>query len=423
MSLSLRIAKIGTTLLLLASTETFPSSALAQGKDDQALRKNICALLRKKPSTPVRATAASTDEIRKHLLSLNPWLSPAQLEAKIKSCDSPFMLLRSFVSSFYDLIAKGLPGHSERFASLQPNQGWIMGDAHPENFGALLNDQGKAVFTMNDLDDFSRGPLYLDILRFLSAVRIYDEKIDPSPLLKAYRDGLKSKDWSNSKTIEKLLTKSEAKGLTVDPKIPDDAETLTSAELKQVATWVEAQLGTEFTLKDAYRRNRDHGGSGGLERLELLLNTKDAKGKASSTGQGVPVELKELTTPATFPIQTGAMPTQESRIQQGLNITLGKDASHLFRVVEFNGKKMLMRPRWDGNIKVQLDDLNKDKVGDVLADEAYRLGMLHRLSSDDIDGYAKAFSQMADNVFVDESGRVTDFFKQIFVELKADPSK
>lgn len=385
------------TLFLITSSHVHGASKASI----EPLQKALCAVVSK----------VST---RKHLQELNPWLTAAEIDAKIEACDSPFMFMRAFVSSYYDLIAKGIPGHAERFASLKKHQGWIVGDAHPENFGALLNDKGEAVFTMNDLDDFSRGPLYVDILRHLSAARLYDKEIDVKDVLKAYEKGLKGKDWEYSKAVRKLLKKSEKRGLTIDPDRPDDAVSLKAAEKEKLQNWVQDKLGSEFEFKSAYKRNRVQGGSGGLQRYELMLKYK---AKSHYPEGLVPVELKELTIPSTFPIQNGELPSVESRIQQGLNVTLGEDASRVYRVVEFDGKKMLMRPRWRGNIAPKLDDLKEKRVEDTIEDEAYLLGSLHRKSAKDVDAYLEAFKEIPKDVWDEESALIAKAFKKIYKEL------
>ncbi|MFL5815917.1 MAG: DUF2252 family protein [Bdellovibrionia bacterium] len=393
----------------------------AQGGEEdplKSLQKDICHLISKAKSKQLskrEIASFSADPLRRKLQELNPWLTPGQIEAKIESCGSSFKFMRSFVSTYYDLIANGIPGHAKRFAALRSHQGWIVGDAHPENFGALLNDRGKSTFTMNDLDDFSQGPLYLDFLRFISAVKLRDDTISIKKLLKAYQKGLGGEDRDFSEATEKLLKKSEKKGLTVDPDLPDDAVALTAAEKARMKKWVQDTLGDEFSFKDAYQRDREEGGSGGLQRLELLLASK---AKAHISSDLVPVELKELTTPSTFPIQSGPIPSAEKRIEEGLDITLGRNASHVYRVVEWDGKKMLMRPRWDGNLSTKLKRFDDDEVEDVIKDEAYELGALHRKSATDREAYLKAFSEFSVSDWDEESDRVAKSIHKIFNDLQ-----
>jgi hypothetical protein len=405
---------------------SFSSHAYASSKDPvSSLEKEICKIIGKRNSHKIskkitkkraaRVVAAFlSDSLRRKLEKLNPQLTSAQIEAKIETCTSPFIFMRSFVSSYYDLIENGIPGHARRFAALKKFQGWIGGDVHVENFGPLLNDKGKATLTMNDLDDFSPGPVYLDFLRLISSAKIYDSKTNVKALKKAYQKGLDGKNWTLSDVTLNLLKKSEKKGLTVNSDLPSDAVQFTSEEKEKVQKWVQDQLGSEFTFKDGYKRDRDHGGSGGLQRVELLLVPKD---RAHAPADVIPVELKELTTPATFPIQTGPMPTAEERIRKGLEVTLGSDASPIYRVVEWDGKKMEMRPRWRGNLTVDLTDLSSSQMAQVVADEAYVWGLKNRRLADDPAGYSRAFSQYSAQDWDQESDRVVEGFKEMYQTL------
>lgn len=90
---------------------------------------------------------------------------------------SPFALLRGAAPLFYELL--------ERHPSLRegpPGKGWLVGDAHLENFGAyragvLSTDETTpsrgseaVVFDLNDFDDAIVGPWRFDVLRLLTSL-------------------------------------------------------------------------------------------------------------------------------------------------------------------------------------------------------------------------------------------------------------
>lgn len=90
---------------------------------------------------------------------------------------SPFALLRGAAPLFYELL--------ERHPSLRegpPGKGWLVGDAHLENFGAyragvLRTEETqrshtgeKVVFDLNDFDDAVVGPWRYDVLRLLTSL-------------------------------------------------------------------------------------------------------------------------------------------------------------------------------------------------------------------------------------------------------------
>jgi uncharacterized protein (DUF2252 family) len=91
---------------------------------------------------------------------------------------SPLAFLRGSAPLFYDLL--------ERYPKLAKGpwgDGWLVGDAHLENFGAFRPDAlwatkraGKraendaVVFDLNDFDEAVEGPWRLDVLRLLTSI-------------------------------------------------------------------------------------------------------------------------------------------------------------------------------------------------------------------------------------------------------------
>lgn len=79
---------------------------------------------------------------------------------------SPFAFLRGSAPLFYDL----LEAHAELRAE-GPGEGFIVGDAHVENFGAFRSAKtDQPVFDVNDFDECGVGPHWLDILRLTTSV-------------------------------------------------------------------------------------------------------------------------------------------------------------------------------------------------------------------------------------------------------------
>jgi uncharacterized protein (DUF2252 family) len=90
---------------------------------------------------------------------------------------SPLALLRGSAPLFYELLARH-PALTEG----SPGEGWIVGDAHVENFGAyragtltvretsLSHAREPIVFDLNDFDDSLIGPWRLDVLRLVTSM-------------------------------------------------------------------------------------------------------------------------------------------------------------------------------------------------------------------------------------------------------------
>ncbi len=80
---------------------------------------------------------------------------------------SPLAYLRGTAPLFYELLTQ----HPE-LADGPAGEGWLVGDAHLENFGAYRTADAdeSAVFDVNDFDEAIIGPLRWDVLRLLTSM-------------------------------------------------------------------------------------------------------------------------------------------------------------------------------------------------------------------------------------------------------------
>lgn len=97
---------------------------------------------------------------------------PGIFERKmLRMSASPLAFLRGAAPLFYEILAE-----SPELAKGPPGEGWLVGDAHLENFGAYRPDHlgmsaalkkkaAKAEFNLNDFDDAVIGPWRFDVLR------------------------------------------------------------------------------------------------------------------------------------------------------------------------------------------------------------------------------------------------------------------
>jgi uncharacterized protein (DUF2252 family) len=93
---------------------------------------------------------------------------PALLSVKqTRMAGSPLAYLRGTAPLFYQLLSE----HPELNAG-PAGDGWLVGDAHLENFGAFRTEGAHepAMFDVNDFDEAIIGPLRWDVLRLLTSV-------------------------------------------------------------------------------------------------------------------------------------------------------------------------------------------------------------------------------------------------------------
>ncbi|HWZ92619.1 MAG TPA: DUF2252 family protein [Polyangiaceae bacterium] len=86
-----------------------------------------------------------------------------------RMAESPLAYLRGTAPLFYALLAE----HPE-LATGPAGEGWLVGDAHLENFGAFRSADARGsesvVFDVNDFDEAIIGPLRWDVVRLLTSV-------------------------------------------------------------------------------------------------------------------------------------------------------------------------------------------------------------------------------------------------------------
>ena len=242
---------------------------------------------------------------------------------KLKAANDSFHFLRTFVDYYYDLFPANL-NNLHVTANVSAFSGWCVGDAHPENFGALIDENGNAIFSMNDMDDAGPCPIAYDFLRLLVSSRLYSPKLDINKVIISYQDGLTGAVKSAPDYVKSLLKDSANLGETIDPKDLDSSGKL--LKRKKDSNEVDSStrliiirdLQAFFTSKefvndgikvlDMFSTSKVGGGSGGLLRYEVLCSRAD--------GELLHLELKELTTPAIAQVATDSIPDQKSRYRR-----------------------------------------------------------------------------------------------------------
>lgn len=412
---------------------TVPISHAAEGKSCSDGYKGLSEVVA--PTGAIRTFGTSNSEAVEseltRLQALLPNLTPAQISAKIEACPSAFFFYRSFVPLRFRLL-KELPDFEKTYTPLlgKDQAGWAFGDVHPENFGYLLKENGKPHFTMNDYDDNAHAPLVVDILSFLGASRAAEPSFDAKKLLAAYKSGLKGEDRVLPQWLKDLEAKAEKNGRAPQGKYYDkDSKRLvrsdvtrevTANERKAVEEALTRAYGKEtpFEFQDAVFFIRPQGGSGGLNRYEVLLKVP---AEAGTDKKHVVVEMKELARPGLSEFQVGPSLTPQVRMETALEYSQGSHSSRYYDVQVLDGRPMLLRPRWDGNSGVSLEDIPAAQRQSVLDYEAYTLGKLHLKSADSIAAYSQAFFAFPEETLLQTGQSLADANRAEFAKVRAAP--
>lgn len=340
-------------------------------------------------------------------------------QTKVETSSSPLSLLRSFIDLFYLIIIN----NAQQFPALEKLEevkAWCAGDVHPENFGIQLLENQEPIYTINDMDDSGPCPVVFDLFRLIVSSKLYNDQINIEKIINAYTSGLKAKNYLEPKSIQKMMNQAIKMGFIPSPKKVKDKKFIRNDQMRVVTVNEKNQivqllnhnfkdsLSSDYVLLDLVARAKDKGGSKGLLRYEILLENH---------GQLLHLEFKEQSKPNLYPIMD-SIPTTAEKIKNSLFFNQGASASKLYKVVQVNSKNMLVRPRFAGNIGVELKEKSPDRNEDIIYYEAYVLGKIHSRSVQSLEKWIQLIKDSYHKTWNDEAELMTDYFNKKFKELK-----
>jgi hypothetical protein len=150
-------------------------------------------------------------------------------------------------------------------------------------------------------------------------------------------------------------------------------------------------------IVDHYKYIKATGGSGGLDRYELLIE-KD--------GELFWIEVKEWDTPGINAGLYTKAPSYEDRIKY---VQKYDQPEIISDKIEFNGKTFFIREINDSHIGVAIDDLKANEMKDMYLDEAYALGFFHHTFSSS-QQYRSEIENIDDELIFDVVDQVYEKF-------------
>lgn len=316
--------------------------------------------------------------VREDLRHLYPEQSPGVLEGRIAQMENPDDFFRAFGPYFHAAVRGDILTQNP-FRAFAGQTTWCAGDAHPENFGILLDLSGRGYFLLNDLDDNGPCPVVADLLRFLTGVALKSQSdVLTEPLLKSYFAGWNGSSVPVPNAIRGLIREGMGKGLVpksswIDKKTGmlkanhKELRTVPPAIQNDITSWLSG-LSAELRLLDLRERVKLDGGSGGLVRyLALLGRGRDR----------VLLEFKQLSRPSTF-VYGLAAPDPARRVATGWAWAQGPVRSGWNQFATVGGLSFFTRLVWDGNLNLDLKDFAVNDQAEIALYEAALLGQLHR---------------------------------------------
>jgi hypothetical protein len=294
------------------------------------------------------------------------------------------------------------------------HKAYAAGDAHMENFGFTIDNQGLGKLGLNDLDDPARSPVVMDVLKLSQSAYYNYKKFDQPEMIKSYLRGLEEAPHEFSSYIQKLseksvkggeISKAKVKGevLKFDTKPEFDFPT-TAEENKDILKSLKKIYGGTAEVHDTYWTSKVTGGSAFGKRFHVL---------ARIDGKIEFVELKQITDSAIAPeLMVKEIPNSQ-RVKEARDILLGEGFDKRLSVVKIDGQDYQLRFKSKGNQSIVIDEIDKKELGDVIRDDFYILGKVHRQSLKAegaspakatalVDDYIKSIKSISDKDWSDD---------------------
>lgn len=352
----------------------------------------------------------------------NPPISDDIKSLWLDSADTSYAFYRAFVPLYYRILADASDKNIQNIRQLSNHKGWIVGDPHPANFGAILTDgsslKRSVIYTVNDPDDgFGDSPLYVDFLRFLIGVRIIGNNCNPvNKIRKAYLQGLKGETlvdqpreirkclkrlWKGEKNLKKRDYKcfyEDRKRKVSSPIIEIPTQELTALKTLLKSEWQDLDL----KIDQGFEYIRTKGGSGGLARKVLLVQfSKRKRPVRISQSKWLVVELKGMRKPSIQCLSDLSAEEVKDAEMQTMKWQSRNKLSKLYRIVKDNtctngdssvrdqdGQYWTIRPRWVENPVVDPNDIKQKKQRKkIYLYQANVLGNLHRTQAINSNAY------------------------------------
>ena len=342
--------------------------------------------------------------ILRQLHLLHPDLTMAFLKQKVTAIEDDFMFYRSFVPYFYKKLELKLPelGVSDSLLSIK---GKAIGDLHMDNFGALVKNESKLFYGVNDPDYANKIPMFSDALRYFTGLYLNNKKLKKDEfkkIVKAYYAGLKNdlSDVKTPKSVKKLSTSilsapedeiSSLGKLVREVKKFRIPQELDSSELTTFKNMIEQKLGSSIEIGDSFKFMNVTGGSGGYMRYRFLI-------KLPTNSDFLPsrqiIELKEIPENLKLPFSEGEVGLDET-IDTYFKI---EDPSlrKFYGVLRGENTDFLMRPRWAELDFPRVSSMTGNKKQKFLEYQASLIGTYHRNSLQGSTGFDNYLGEIAE---------------------------
>lgn len=354
----------------------------------------------------LRVPAAERQSCSQLLLTFYEKQDEDRMISRIKATkEDPHKFFRSFPPLYFKILEDFSLGNI--FGDLVKYKGVIGGDVHIENFG-VRTFKGENRLLINDFDDLSEGPMIFDVIRLLTSIRLSGQKVDEgfvAKFMSRYKEGLKGKKENYSDVTMKFFKESKKSDSRISTskinvkkkKFVKKREPSFDMTTEEVESWKELILPSG-KLVDQYKYIKESGGSGGLDRFELLIE---------NNGQLIWVEAKEWEVPGINAGLKTKPPTYAKRLEHVLKYDQPDMPSF---TIKYNGKTFFLREINESHVDLTIDGLSKKEKKEMFLDEAYALGFFHRQFGS-TDSYIDELKKASDEAISEHVEKIKDEVK------------
>lgn len=247
---------------------------------------------------------------------------------------SAFNLYRATVHLFYKDLYNGTIIIPSEWKTTSGINTWLSGDLHIQNYGFFENDNWKIKFDLNDFDESSVAPFYMDLIRYVATIHLMKNEVgfnfSDSEIynmckyfLETYKSALSASSVEftesnlsgfvksimqkvkNDNSVTTLLDKwtKISSGKRIFNLSNSDLQACSITEISafwqsyknSISSFVASQNSNYFKVKDVAIRLNSGLGSLGVKKYYVLI-----EGKTSSNSDDIILEVKEERTPSMY---------------------------------------------------------------------------------------------------------------------------
>lgn len=319
------------------------------------------------------------------LEKLYPDQDKSFLKTRIKNATNLLMFFRSFTRLDY-LIYKNYFLDDQTFKTLKNFNGVMVGDPHLENFGLVVDQKPNSFFFINDYDEVTYGPIFLDIIHHLNSVTFAGIEINIKKYMEYYLNGLSNKHTKMPPIILEMSMKAKNLGFTTDLKDINQDENKFKKYIPSVLSHTQKEKAAnsklislmipKSELIDFYKRMKESGGSAGKKRYLSLIKSKNFF---------YTIEAKEEATPSYNFIHQVKAKNKFENLKIITPLTFLKTLTTLTS----ESKNYLVRYLSAGNLDFSKDDFKDSEASAIIYFEAYTLGKIHAKSLTNVNKYTE----------------------------------